>query len=420
MKGSQIQHNRFSTLLLTAAALVCATMVVAPPSSLVAPAAAQSSADIEKAKEQFRSGKEAYDNERFEEAAGAFHKAYDLSGRSELLYNVARAYWKAEKLKKAEKFFQQYLNELPDAANADEVVESIIQIQEEMAAQMSSVEVNASRAGIDIFVDQESEPRCKTPCSISLLPGEHTVSARPEGMEAVSRTIEVEAEQSSSVRLELPGRLEVKTDQRSATVRIADQGSFRLPMSEPIVLKEGTHNVSIVSDDARWSGEIDVVGGELTSILVPLGAAGASAGPSTLRTVSYGLAGVSAGLLVGGIVMGMQASDTHQALESQQTSQGSVNAQMVEQGQNEQFGANLMYTLSAVSLASGAGLFAWDFYGGETSAEEKIPASKESADSEEQQEGDDLLDLDKGSRADKKDTEDTEDAEDTEDDFDLF
>jgi hypothetical protein len=375
---------------------MCATVIVAPPSPFVASALAQSGADIEKAKEQFRAGKDFYDNEKFQKAAEAFFRAYELSGRSELLYNVGRAYWRADKLKKAETFYQKYLNDLPDASNADEVVESIIQIQEEMAAQMSSISVEASRAGIDIVVDRDSEPRCKTPCTISLLPGEHTIEARPAGMEPITRTLTVHAEQPDSLRFDLPGRLQITTDQRSATVRIDGDQNYTLPLSEPIILSEGRHEVTVVSNDARWSGEVDVNGGENTNILVPLGAASSSdpTGSSTLRTVSYSLAGVSAGLLVGGIVMGMQAGNTHDVLASQQASLRSVNAQMVEQGQNEQFGANLMYTLSAVSLASGAGLFAWDLYGGNASAEDGIPPSKQPSDTEDSQDQEgDLLDL---------------------------
>jgi hypothetical protein len=118
--------------------------------------------------------------------------------------------------------------------------------------------------------------------------------------------------------------------------------------------------------------------------------------------------------------MGMQASNTHEALASQQSSQGSVNAQMVEQGQNEQFGANLMYTLSAVSLASGAGLFAWDFYGGGASAEEEIPASEDPAEpaaqpQDQPAEDGDLLELgDNTSKADENAREEKDEDEERE------
>ncbi|MFW6057543.1 MAG: PEGA domain-containing protein, partial [Persicimonas sp.] len=356
---------------------VCAGILTLAPSAQVPTASAQSNEDIEQAKKRFREGKAFYEDEDYLEAARAFEDAYDLSGRSELLYNVGRAYWRANRLKKAEQFFQTYLNELPDASNADEVVESIIEIQEEMAAQMADVEVSATSADIDIYVDDESQPRCQTPCTLSILAGSHKVTARPEGLDPIERTVEVEAEQQTSLSFDLPGRLEVTTDRRSATMTVAEQGSWKLPLDEPISLPAGSHDVALeAGDDAHWKGSVDVAGGETTRMLIPL--SGTSGGEENLlRSTSYGLVGVSAGLLVGGIIMGMQASNTHSELQSQQQALGGVDERMVEQGRNEQFGANLLYGLSAATFASGAGLFAWDFYDLGASSEDEIAPSKD-------------------------------------------
>lgn len=374
MKGSPIRQRRFTPILIALAMCVGASAIIAPPSPLVGEASAQSKADIEQAKKRFRAGKKHYDGEEFLKAAQAFYEAWELSSRSELLYNVGRSYRKAGELEKAEKFLQQYLNELPDASNADEVVESIIQIQEEMAAQMASVDVDASRAGVDILVNQEPEPRCQTPCTISLLPGEHLLTARTEGIEPIARTVTIEAEQKSSIQFELPGRLHISTDERSGTIRVAGAGQYSLPLAEPIVLSSGTHEVTVIgAKDARWTGEVDVSGGEVTRILVPLsGIEGGAENSNLLRTTSYGLMGASAGFLIGGIVLGMQASDAHAALDRQQQALGSVDRDLVASGQSAQIGANVLYALGAVSLASGAGLFAWDVYGGGASDEEQI------------------------------------------------
>ncbi len=376
MKGKPIYDKCLSTFAFLLAVAVCAGVLTLAPSAQVSTASAQTTEDIEQAKKRFREGKAFYEDEDFLEAARAFEDAYDLSGRSELLYNVGRAYWRANRLKKAEQYFQTYLNELPDASNADEVVESIIEIQEEMAAQMANVEVSATSEGIDIYVDDESQPRCQTPCTISILAGSHKVTARPEGMSPIERSLEVEAEQQTSLSFDLPGRLALTTDQRSATMTVAGQGTWQLPLDGPISLPAGAHDITVEgSDDARWKGRVDVAGGETTRMLIPL--SGMSGGEENLlRSTSYGLAGVSAGLLVGGIVMGMQASNTHSELQSQQQALGGVNEKMVEQGRNEQFGANLLYGLSAAAFASGAGLFAWDFYDLGASSEDEIAPSE--------------------------------------------
>ncbi len=379
MKGSPPQI-RFSVFRLLAASVLSLGIVLCGPAPFVASVAAQSRADIEKAKKQFHAGKKYYDDGKFLEAAQAFEKAYELSKRSELLYNIGHSYWKAKKLKKAETYLQKYLNALPDAPNADQVVESIIQIQEDMAAQMANIKVDATRTGVEIYVDKEDSARCKTPCTLSLLPGKHTLTARPAGMAATTKTITVKAEQKSSVKFALPGRLQVQTDQRSGTVKIDGASTVSLPMTQPVSLAPGKHKLTVIGADGNhWKGSVDVTSGELTHIMVPMAPLAESGGhASMLRTVSYGLAGASAGFLIGGIVLGMHASDTHSALQDRQNALGSVDPKMVDQGKSAQFGANLMYTLSAVSLAGGAGLFAWDLYGG-GSKEQDIPASKPAA-----------------------------------------
>lgn len=416
MKGCSNLQSRLSIRLLTATAALAGALVIAPPSGLVPEAAAQSKADIEKAKKHFFEGKELYGQEKYLEAAEAFHAAYELSNRSELLYNVGKSYWKANELKKAETFFQQYLNALPDAPNADEVVESIIQIQEEMAAQMTSIEVTASRDGVAIFVDDEAEPRCQAPCTVSVLPGSHTLSVRPDGLDPITEELQIEANQPTSVNFELPGRLDLMTDQRAGSLKIAGVGSWSLPLAEPIALPPGEHDVVVTgAEGSRWDGTIDVPSGETTSLMVPLGAQ--SGGASTMRSFSYGLLGASAGFLVGGIVLGVQASSTHDALAEQQQALGSVDPDLAEQGRSEQAGANILYGLSAVSFASGAGLFAWDYLGTGASAEEEdIPASDEEEDSETAagDAGDELLGVTSSAASDSDSAESGEEERDKE------
>lgn len=403
MKGSPIRHNRLYSLLFSLAAIMAVGTVLLAPSPDGGVVFAQSKADIEKAKKAFREGKELYGQEKYLEAAKAFERAFELSNRNELLYNVGRSYWKANKLKKAETYLQKYLNAMPDAPNADDVVEAIIQIQEEMAAQMANVKVEASQSGIDILVDQETEPRCQTPCTVSLMPGEHTLVARAEGMTPATKSVTVEPEQQTSVSFNLPGRLHVRTDQRAGSVTVDGSKTYSLPMDEPVALPAGEHQLTVVgSEGNKWTGAVDITSGQVSRILVPMAPLDAGGNASTLRIASYSLWGASAGFLVGGIVLGMQASDTHDALAAREKSSGAVDPKMVEQGQSEQFGANLMYTLSAVSAASGAGLFVWDMYGG-SSAEEDIPPSESSAKAdagEASGEDGDLLQIGAGAQAD--------------------
>jgi tetratricopeptide (TPR) repeat protein len=392
-------HRHWLAPLSLSIALLCAAAILTPPPAWMSSASAQNSEDIEQAKARFREAKEQYSEENYLEAARAFREAYELSGRGEILYNVGRAYWKAGQLTEAEEYFQQYLNQMPDADNADAAVEAIIEIQEEMAAQMANVDVSTSRAGVDIFVDDELEPRCQTPCTVSILPGRRTLHARPDGIEPQSKRVDVEPEEQTSIEFVLPGKLLVLTDQRSGTMRVDEVGSWSLPLEEAVPVPSGTHTVRVEgADGSTWKNTVEISGGETTRVMVPLEQSGGGQ-PSLVQSASYGLVGVSVGLLIGGIALGSQASKTHAALERQQQALGGVDADLVERGKSEKSSANLMYALSAVTFASGAGLFTWDLMSSSSDDEEEIPPSEPDAEDADV----DLLDDDSSSEDEDED-----------------
>jgi tetratricopeptide (TPR) repeat protein len=65
--------------------------------------------DDERAKAHFQVGKSLYDSGRFSEAAEEWEKAYDLSGRAELLYNIYVAHRDATEMQAAIAALQRYL-----------------------------------------------------------------------------------------------------------------------------------------------------------------------------------------------------------------------------------------------------------------------------------------------------------------------
>lgn len=363
MKPSQITPRPRATRLFFASLMLFATLATA---SSLAPtvAFAQSDEEIEQAKELFFTGQQAYQDEDYTAAAEAFLAAYQLSGRAELLYNVGRSYWQAGALVEAQDYLQQYINAMPEAPNAEEVIEAIIEIQQEMVTQMATVNVSASQAKLSVYVGDEDEPRCKLPCSVTLMPGEHTLSIRIPRADTLTRTITVKPEEQTSLHFDIPGQLHIRSDQRSGSVEIAGVGQYTLPMDAPISLRPGSHQISATGPDgAHWQGSVEVESGELTEISLPMAssvAAPAGPGISTLRTASFVLAGLAVGLGAGGVVMGMQAGDTHDSLRARQSALGSVDPLLVEQGRSQQLGANILYAASAVSLLAGAGLFTWD------------------------------------------------------------
>jgi tetratricopeptide (TPR) repeat protein len=82
------------------------------------------------AQEAFDRGTDAYNAGRFKAAAAAFTEAYDHEPKPELLYNIGAAYQRAGDTKQAIKHYQLYLNNHPDAKDADQVRKMIDKLQQ--------------------------------------------------------------------------------------------------------------------------------------------------------------------------------------------------------------------------------------------------------------------------------------------------
>lgn len=88
-----------------------------------APAAAQTGADLEVAKQQFLLGKTYYEQAAYTKALKAFKESYQLSKRADLLYNIARCYESLAQLPEAITHYQRYLK---DMGKTDAMIEARI------------------------------------------------------------------------------------------------------------------------------------------------------------------------------------------------------------------------------------------------------------------------------------------------------
>lgn len=356
--------NRTAGLLLGLALLMVTGLVLSLPAR---PASAQEK-DMAEAKRQFKKGRELYRNGEHLEAAETFLKAYELSGRSELLYNIGKSYHESDELQKAEKYFQKYLNEKPNAPNADRVVELVIQIQQEIAARMATVDVQTKRSGHGVFVGKEQKPRCQTPCSISIPPGPHVISIRAEGMKEFSKSISVSRGGTKTIEATLQpnvptGWLAIRSTDGGGAVAISGIGEKSLPIDEPLQLEAGRYELQVTgSSGGGWTGSVAVEAGETTRLLVPTGS-NSGGGGGLKRSFAYGLAGASVALLAGGLVLGKNATTTHSILTDQQNHSGAVDPNLLAKGRREQVTANILLGIGTATLLSGTGLFVWDIAG---------------------------------------------------------
>lgn len=87
----------------------------------------------------FLAGEAAYDRGEFGAALDYFQRAFDLSQRPQLLFNVGLAASRAGDIARARAAFQRYLDEVPDAPNRGDVEARIAELEAEGPREQQSV-----------------------------------------------------------------------------------------------------------------------------------------------------------------------------------------------------------------------------------------------------------------------------------------
>ena len=96
----------------------------------------------EEARNLFHAGEVAFGDGRFESALDYFQRAYELSGRGAMLYNIASAADRLRRDRDALEAFERYLREVPEAGNRAQV-EARIAVLREAIARAESAEASA-------------------------------------------------------------------------------------------------------------------------------------------------------------------------------------------------------------------------------------------------------------------------------------
>jgi tetratricopeptide (TPR) repeat protein len=101
--------------------------------ALASVAHAQTEPSDQEARARFQSGHYAYESGRFEEALRDFERAYELSQRPLIVYNIGLAYERLDRLSEAIRSFRMFLRLMPNAPNRGEVESRIMMLEQRRA-----------------------------------------------------------------------------------------------------------------------------------------------------------------------------------------------------------------------------------------------------------------------------------------------
>lgn len=135
-----------------------------------------SATDDEAARRHFRLGQAYYQNGQFAEAANEFEQAYQLSGRSALLYNVYLAHRDALHTRQSYEALRQYLEEVSDPPDEDHLRARLQHLE---AALLANPEVVDPEVEPEQTPEPEVHPEPST--TTTTTPVDLSVPAEPEG-----------------------------------------------------------------------------------------------------------------------------------------------------------------------------------------------------------------------------------------------
>jgi hypothetical protein len=117
-----------------AALWLVAAPLRAQPSPTTPPAAPEQIERDKQARGLFETGRQAYEDGRYRDAWAAFHDAYQLSGRPELLYNIGQTADRLGQDADALKAFRMYVERLPNAPNRRDVENRVRALEDRVSA----------------------------------------------------------------------------------------------------------------------------------------------------------------------------------------------------------------------------------------------------------------------------------------------
>lgn len=253
--------------------MLSALLLLGGVAGVSAQEAAPSNSSDEVARGLFQAGRASYDAGNYEDALKYFQQAYDLSQRTELLYNLGQAADRLHRDAKTIEVFRLYLERVPDAPNRAEIEGRLRALERIVALEAAGAQQR----------DQDSAPPV-------------TPAAQPETAPTDTNNPVAAQDESAS-----PG----------IAPWLVIGGSGALLVTGVVLTIIGTGQISDVenapmpSDWSAFSGRADSGPVLATTgvVLMTLGAAGAAVGVMWLLGSSDDQAGTTVAIGPGSIVM---------------------------------------------------------------------------------------------------------------------
>jgi len=220
----------------------------------------------DEARFHFQNGLVLADANRFEEAAIEFERAYALSPRPAVLFNIAMAYANARRSARAVDYLRRYLTRAEAEADQRRVRDAQARLTKLMTV-VGEIDVVTEPQEARVLLDGEP-----VTSPVILDPGVHMLEAAAEGFVPSSRSLRISQGERQTVRVALqrsepppvaaPALLMVRCNVPDVRITVDGNSIAGTPQSNPLLVEVGMRHVllerpgyrsRVVSIDARAS-----------------------------------------------------------------------------------------------------------------------------------------------------------------------
>ncbi len=183
-------------------ALLIAVLLSAPPKPAPAPAAADESGDVKKAKDLFQSGQRLYKSARYAEAIAKFEEAYLVRPHPVIYFNIGKCWEQLGETAKALRAYRDYLRLAPDAKDKETVSDAIANLERRLREKgMQQLMVFADPPTARIIVD--GKELGSSPASVELVAGNHVLTVVADGYEKLERSFVMQTTRATEMTISL-------------------------------------------------------------------------------------------------------------------------------------------------------------------------------------------------------------------------
>ncbi|MEZ4467946.1 MAG: PEGA domain-containing protein [bacterium] len=347
----------------------------------LSPALAQDESRYERARQQ---ASEAFSAGQFEEAAGLFQQAFEASPKGNLLYNIGLCYEKAGNNAQAVAFYQRFVEAMPASPKRPAVQRRIVELRETLKGNMVTLDVSSDPPGAIVFVDDKAKGALgNTPVSVDLLPGEYAVIVELKGYEPTTQRVTLTEGRGERVNVSLVpqgqvGSVTLLVTERGANIMIDKKKVGTSPLTEPVRLRAGTHEIMVMKPGfAAWKKDVEVAAKSEQNVRVSLepeggglvaGGGGGDAGGSTRggNIWPWVVVGAGAAAIGGGVFTGLSAQSLYDQLDEKRKNEELVAASDIDAGNSLVLTTNVLLGVGSAAVIGGVVWWLMDDSGVET------------------------------------------------------